>query len=122
MESRSKVAIGREGEDQACSFLREKGFEILHRNWRHGHLEIDLIVLRESELHMVEVKTRRLGSLRTGEEAVDKNKQKRLLKAANAYAKKFNRTEEISMDVLVLEYSEEGIIRFRLLENAFYPF
>jgi len=31
------------GENLAATYLAEQGFEILFRNWRYKHLEIDLI-------------------------------------------------------------------------------
>ena len=38
-----KTEIGQRGEDAAVRFLYSQGFEILERNWRSGHLEIDII-------------------------------------------------------------------------------
>ncbi len=33
--------FGKWGEDLAARFLEERGFEILARNWRHEHKEVD---------------------------------------------------------------------------------
>ena len=46
------------GENIASAHLLELGFEILERNWRYKHLEIDIIASKENLLHIVEVKTR----------------------------------------------------------------
>jgi putative endonuclease len=46
------------GETMAASHLLELGFEILERNWRYKHLEIDIIASKENMLHIIEVKTR----------------------------------------------------------------
>lgn len=46
------------GENIATTHLMELGFEILERNWRYKHLEIDIIASKENLLHIVEVKTR----------------------------------------------------------------
>lgn len=46
------------GETIATSHLLELGFDILERNWRYKHLEIDIIASKESMLHIIEVKTR----------------------------------------------------------------
>ncbi|NBO50805.1 MAG: hypothetical protein EBU80_14035, partial [Chitinophagia bacterium] len=35
--------LGDWGEIQACDWLLKQGIEILHRNWRSGHKEIDII-------------------------------------------------------------------------------
>ena len=31
------------GEKMALKYLSEKGFVILHQNWRHSHWEVDII-------------------------------------------------------------------------------
>ena len=39
----SRGELGRLGEDIACRYLENLGHTILDRNWRWGHLEIDII-------------------------------------------------------------------------------
>ena len=41
----SRMKIGRVAEDMACEFLMRRGHTILGRNWRSGHLELDVISL-----------------------------------------------------------------------------
>ena len=51
--------LGREGECWAADYLvREKGFVILARNWRHRQKEIDIVAQDGDTLVFVEVKTR----------------------------------------------------------------
>lgn len=40
-----RMELGRRGEDVACEFLTGKGHTIVQRNFRAGHLEIDIISL-----------------------------------------------------------------------------
>ena len=54
----SRVALGRHGEDLALTHLRARGFELVARNQRTRHGEIDLIVYDGTTLAFVEVKTR----------------------------------------------------------------
>lgn len=56
MQATSK--LGKRGEDEACELLIKKGHAILERNYRCGHLEIDIISIDSDGLHFVEVKTR----------------------------------------------------------------
>ena len=42
-----KIKTGSKGEQLAAEFLSGKGFEIIERNYRHGHAEIDMIVRRD---------------------------------------------------------------------------
>lgn len=55
----SKSEIGRRGEQSAASFLAGKGYTIIDRNYRCGHLELDIIAKNSEYVAFVEVKTRR---------------------------------------------------------------
>ena len=51
--------LGKKGEDIACGLLLSMGHIILERNWRSGHLEVDIISSCSDGIHFVEVKTRK---------------------------------------------------------------
>ena len=51
--------LGKNGEEAAALFLTEKGYHILHRNWRSGKKELDIVAEYQGELVIIEVKTRR---------------------------------------------------------------
>jgi len=84
---------GKKGEDSAASFLCGKGFTIIGRNVRSGHLETDIIAKNSTHLVFCEVKTRseypntfhRYGRPAA---AVTVLKQKKLLFAAREYIKR----------------------------------
>ncbi len=71
----------------ACAFLQSRGHTILERNWRSGHLEIDIISFNEEGIHFVEVKTRRLNIQAPPQENVGGLKQARIVKAAMRFLK-----------------------------------
>ena len=48
--------IGKIGEDIACRFLREHGYEIVERNYTKKWGEIDVVARKEKRFHFVEVK------------------------------------------------------------------
>ena len=58
------------------------GHTILERNYRSGHLEIDIISLDADGIHFVEVKTRRDNIQAPPQYNVDRAKQSRITKAA----------------------------------------
>ena len=70
--------IGQTGEDMACDFLLSRGHQILDRNWRSGHLELDIVSEAEDGLHFVEVKARTAPVTSTLTDQVNRVKQKRI--------------------------------------------
>ena len=50
--------IGIIGEETAIDMLRKQGFSILERNWRCGHLEVDIIAKNRQTIVFAEVKAR----------------------------------------------------------------
>lgn len=84
--SESEAArTGRLGEEAVADALRRGGFEIVARNWRDGRYELDIVARRGAELHFVEVKTRRTGSLTAPEEALTPRKRRALRRAVETF-------------------------------------
>ncbi len=77
--------LGKKGEMLASRYLMEKGFAILHYNWRSGHKEIDIIAKERDTLVFVEVKSRSSEDYGNAADAVDNRKIEYLLRAAEAY-------------------------------------
>jgi putative endonuclease len=73
---------GRAGEELAARWLERHGMRVLHRNWRQGRNEIDLIVRDGQTIAFVEVKTRRLGIGATPAAAVSASKRRKLARVA----------------------------------------
>ena len=84
-EGNSRQTLGKKGEDIACEMLRDMGHTILERNWRSGHLEIDIISFDPDGIHFVEVKTRMQSIQAPPQESVDRTKQGRITKAARSF-------------------------------------
>ena len=77
--------LGNKGEMLASRYLIDKGYVILHRNWRSGHKEIDVIARDGETLVFVEVKSRRDEFYGNAYEAVTAQKIRRLISAAESY-------------------------------------
>jgi putative endonuclease len=80
-----RLALGREGEDQAALWYVRHGYQIVERNWRSRIGEIDLVCARGNELIFCEVKTRSSDRLGNPLEAVTRAKQLRLRRLAAEY-------------------------------------
>ena len=81
----NRRTVGSLGENLACEFLRSIGHTILERNWRSGHLEIDVISFDAFGIHFVEVKARRESIQAPPQDNVGQRKQKNIVKAAQAF-------------------------------------
>lgn len=83
---KGRRAAGEQGEAQACRFLEQRGCTILARNWRSGHLELDIVAADpEGNIRFVEVKTRIEPVAMAPEQQVDAIKRRRIEAAARAY-------------------------------------
>ena len=80
-----RPTVGRRGEEEASRYLSGLGHKILARNWRGGHLELDIITLLGSELHIVEVKSRVAPVMAEPQRNVGVQKQRRLVAATQAF-------------------------------------
>ena len=47
--------FGKQAEERALTFLIEKGYIFLEKNYRYRHAEVDLLVRHKNELICVEV-------------------------------------------------------------------
>lgn len=111
---------GTTGEDIAASFLEKKGYSLLEKNWRFGHEEIDIIASNDSTLVIAEVKTRKSNYFGEPEEFVTRQKQKHLIKAANAYIEKNNLDLDVRFDIIAVILSEKKQ-HIHHIEDAFHP-
>lgn len=119
------MELGRRGEDVACEFLTGKGHIIVQRNFRSGHLEIDIITLDKDGVHFVEVKSRVAPVAVSPEENVTAAKQKKVADAALRYLhtskdKRLSADLEVSFDVVAVTFDGGGEI-VEWFPNAYYP-
>lgn len=118
--SGEKSQIGRHGEDLVCRFLMESGHCILERNFRSGHLEIDIITLDRNGIHFVEVKTRRAPVSGNVSESVGPVKQRRLAAAAARYLRQHRWDGECFFDVATVVFRGRDT-EIRYIPEAFVP-
>ena len=112
--------FGKLGEEIAANYLEGKGYEIVERNWRNTHKEIDIIAKEDETLVMVEVKTRQTDEYGNPDIAVTKKKQRLLIAAANAYLFKNKLDVETRFDIISIIFKDgEPVIEH--IEDAFLP-
>lgn len=119
------MTLGRKAEDMACDYLIKRGHTILNRNWRSGHLELDVVSLDPAGIHFVEVKARVAPSQADPEENVGYRKQRRLTAAAQAYLRSAEKRSlldqnEVFFDIFSVIFEGEKV-ETKWFPQAFIP-
>lgn len=120
MKQGSTTANGRLGEAMAAGHLIEKGLVELHRNWRAGRLEIDLIMKDDDLVVFVEVKLRFGEWAEDPDLAVTRSKIKRIIDAASVWTEDFNWLGEIRFDIVSIRKPQQNFI-VEHIPDAFGP-
>ncbi|WP_420147932.1 YraN family protein [Spirosoma sp.] len=110
---------GKQGEEEAVRFLCAKGFDIVTRNYRHQHAEIDLVAKKGKLLVFVEVKTRTNLSYGNPEEFVSYTKARLIMKAAEQYIFVHDWRHDIRFDIVAVTLAGSEF-RVSHIEDAFY--
>lgn len=121
----ARMLLGRRGEDVACAFLEELGHQIVRRNYRSGHLEIDIISTDGNGVHFVEVKSRVAPVAAAPEENVTPLKQKKIANAALRYLHNSKDPGiyggmDVSFDIVAITF-DGGKTNVDWFPNAFTP-
>jgi putative endonuclease len=114
--------LGARGEKIAAKYLRRQGYKVLMRNFRSGKAEVDIVARHKDWLVFVEVKTRRTEQFGLPSEAVDREKQRNLSKAALDYLRLLHNPRiRFRFDVVEVVMPEDAQRPhdIRLIPNAF---
>ena len=103
--SKTTKQTGNFGERIAVRYLRLHGYTVKERNWRSGHMEIDIIAANFTTVAFVEVKTRTytketLDTAPPPGNAVKSEKQRLTRKAAKDYLWQHPTKKSPRMDVI----------------------
>ncbi|MBQ4615991.1 MAG: YraN family protein [Mailhella sp.] len=113
-----KAKTGAEGENAAADHLSRMGWKILARNWRSGHLELDIVAEEQGTLVFVEVKTRTESGLQRPYEALTPTKKERLCRAAQAWIAAHSAWSRPCRFDLVCVTSRAGTYQTELIRNV----
>jgi putative endonuclease len=111
--------LGKQGEELAAAWLEEKGYTLLHRNWRHRSLEIDIVATKGKFLYFIEVKTRNFSRYGHPEDSVTKKKFKKLQRAADEYLFQNPGHPWIQYHILSITLHKEKEPEYFLIEDVF---
>jgi len=115
-----KKEFGDRGEDIAADYLENKNYQIVERNYRYGHGEIDIIAMDKDVLVFIEVKTRKNLEFGPPELAITRNKQRQIRKIAEAYlVEKEISDRDCRIDVIAILIKQNLPPKINHIENAF---
>ena len=114
---------GKWGEELAADFLRKNGYQIMERNWRFGHRDLDIIARSPegNEVVFVEVKTRTNDVVTKPDDAVDIKKIRSIGFAANNYIKTKGIVDEVRFDIITIVGSNNDNAQLEHIIEAFNP-
>ena len=98
--SKSKIQLGRFGEQLAGKYLKSKGYKILAKNFYTRNGEIDLVCQKNNVITFVEVKTRTNRNFGWPEEAVTEQKLEKIALAAEKYLQDHKIKFEWQIDII----------------------
>ncbi len=95
-------------EEEACEYLRKRGFSIIDRNVSSRFGEIDIIAMKDEVIHFIEVK-----SGMTYESAIQNitpRKLDRVLKTAEIYMKRHRLSLDFCIDAVIITAEQTDLI------------
>ncbi len=111
---------GKMGEKICYGWLLKNGYEVICKNYKSEFGEIDLIALKENYICFIEVKLRQADCGYCPSDAVDRKKQRKIIKTAYVFNEKHNNKYQpkfVVMEVLRDKYLE---FKVNFIDDAFY--
>ena len=112
--------FGSLGEELACNYLMRNGFRLLHKNWRQGRYEVDIVALKDSQLHFVEVKTRSSSYIEP-QRAVNREKMRHIGRAAMQYKRFYHLYYPFVIDVVAIVYYNPNDYKIKFIPEVNIP-
>ncbi|PWB77288.1 MAG: YraN family protein [Candidatus Methylomirabilota bacterium] len=117
-----RSVLGTEGERIAKTYLKSKGFRILHDNYSTPLGEIDLIAQEGDVVAFVEVKTRTSGEFGPPQASVTRHKQRQIVRVAELFLQRHRLSgAACRFDVVAVTFagSQAGQPEILLIRDAF---
>lgn len=111
--------LGIKGENLAVTFLKEKGYRIIARNYKTGIGEIDIIAQDGNTMVFIEVKTRADEMFGQPFEAVNRKKRYKMKNVALLYMKRYGKNFPARFDVVSIFSRANGKKEIEHIIDAF---
>lgn len=115
------LEIGKMGEREAAKYLSKSNYKILQLNFRSKFGEIDIIAMHKDTIVFIEVKTRKNNLYGTPGQAVNKSKQRKIIKTALFYLKIKNiYHKNVRFDIVEVWQENNKVMDIHIIPNAFF--
>lgn len=108
---KSRVALGRWGEQRVADHYQKHGYQVIDRNWKIKGGELDLVLTRGHEIVFCEVKTRSTARFGSAAEAVGYRKQQILRRTAASWLDCHSNRGRVRFDVASVVEGHITVIR-----------
>ena len=116
----SNKYTGNKGEEMAAVYLTQNGYNIVERNWRFKHWEVDIIAWKGNCMHFFEIKTRRSDMYGHPEESISKKKMLNLRNAAEEYQYLHPDWKYVQFNVLAIKMFYNQPVEIMLFEDVYF--
>jgi putative endonuclease len=110
---------GQKGEELAAEWLMERGYTLLHQNWRFARYEIDIIAMKDQTLHFIEVKARTSLKFGNPEDQVNKEKLRKMIDAGEEFLYQNPGWKKVRFDILAIKMFKGLEPEFFLIEDVY---
>ncbi|HEX9851998.1 MAG TPA: YraN family protein [Woeseiaceae bacterium] len=123
MAGSNQQSVARQTEQLALEHLQRNGLDLLERNFRCRHGEIDLIMRDQATLVFVEVRFRKYSQYASAVASVDAHKQRRLCRAGSHYLRTHPHhcNTPVRFDVVAFDGPTQRDFTLQWLQDAFRP-
>jgi putative endonuclease len=115
--SKSRLLLGKKGEEKALRYLSSKGYRILHTNLKLPQGEIDIVARKGKLTALIEVRSRISPHIDPFETVTAKKKNK-LKSLARYYCEFYDGESDIRLDVIGITFHNDDAV-IEHIENAF---
>ncbi len=115
--TKTRIALGKRGEQAASDHLPGDGYTIVAQNWRAPQGEFDLIARSGDLLVFVEVKTRKAG-IEAAFESISARKRQILERTAYQYLTENQLDSDWRIDVIAVTIASNGQVSLEHVQDA----
>lgn len=110
---------GQKGEEIAEVYFKDNGYEVLFKNWRYRHWEVDLIAFKDGILHFMEVKCRSSKKFGNPEQSVSKKKIQNLMNASVEFMFQHPQYKRVQFNILSINLHKDAPTEFLFIPDIY---